>query len=107
MAIRTLPHEEWKAYFGAFALEAGRSGRVGYVVIRRAPPDGEGPPETRRLRFEGLAYNPTDDLFEVDGPGLRHFVLHPAEINVEETRGRLRRLSFVFRNGARETLDLP
>ena len=45
-------------------------------------------------------------LFEVVAAGLHHFVLHPAAVFVDEETGRLRRLEFVFRNGASETLVL-
>lgn len=102
MATRTLPHEAWADFVDAVARDAGRAD---HVILRRAPPNHEAPPESRRLRFLGLTYDPRADLFEVTAHGLRHFVHHPSAVRVDETQGRLRRLTFVFPNGAREAVE--
>jgi hypothetical protein len=102
---RNLPRGEWDAYFGAFAVEPGGGGSDEAILYVEPPPDG-GEPAARRLHLEALTYEPADELFEVAAAGLRHFVLHPAAVLVDDETGRLRRLEFVFRNGASETLVL-
>jgi hypothetical protein len=105
VVTRNLPRGEWDAYFGAFAVERCADGSDEAILCVEPPPH-EGEPLTRRLHLEALTYEPADELFEVVAAGLRHFVLHPAAVRVDEETGHLRRLEFVFRNGASETLVL-
>ena len=106
MSTRTLPHAEWADYFGAVTPAGGGPGHADHVILRRRPPNGQGTRETRRFRFQAFTYDPRDDLFEITTPGLRHFVHHPAAVRVDEVQGRLRRVAFVFPNGAAEVVDL-
>jgi hypothetical protein len=106
METRTLPHAEWRAFFGdstrSPALYDGAAG----ATLRLTTPDSARPAQTRRLHVERLEYHPADELFELVAAGLRHFVLRPDVVRVDQMGGRLRRLEFVFSNGGREVLDL-
>ena len=105
MTTRDLPREEWDAYFGAFAVERQRGGSD-EAVLSVEPALDEGPTVSRVLHLESLTYEPADELFEVAAAELHHFVLHPVAVHVDDEAGHLRRLEFVFHNGASETLVL-
>ena len=105
MTTRDLPREEWDVYFGALVVERRRGGSD-EAILSLEPARDEGPPVSRVLHLEAFTYEPADELFEVVAAELHHFVLHPAAVHVDEETGHLRRLEFVFHNGASETLVL-
>src|SRR5688500_15080725 len=106
MSIRSLPREEWSAYFDRFSKTKDDAGRVDYAEIRVFSPEIGAQQETSWVPLQGLTYDAKDDLLEVTVPGLDHLVAHPTAIHVDEAAGRLNSFEVVRRDGTREIIEI-
>ena len=100
MAIRELPHTDWKDYFEAFSKAKDDSGRVDYAEICTFSLEIGAQPLTKWLPPQGLTYDRQDDRLEVFVAGLDDMIVHPKAIFVEETSGRLDSIEIVREDGS-------
>ncbi len=80
MATRKLEKSEWKDYFNRVSKELGTK----LVEIETASLDIGDQVEAEWIAFQGIDYDPKNDLVEVVLDKLDHMIRHPQEVYVDE-----------------------
>ena len=99
---RQIPQAEWQAYFDSMSnTMAGTQAELEVASL------GLGDQlEAEWVEFEGITYDPKDDVLEFDLADLDHMIDKPREIWVDETPHSLLSLEVVDAEGLRHILLL-
>ena len=98
MTTRTLNRTDWQSYFDR--LGSTLEGKLTSVEITSTQLGDQW--AVRRLPLSGIAYDPRDDLIELDMRGVDHLVRHPQAVTVEVSASGITSMEIVAEDGARE-----
>ena len=103
MATKKIGKAELERYFDGVSKALGAAS----AEVEVAALDIGDQVEAEWLPLAGLAYDPKDDVFEIDlGDAVDHLVWHPAEVHVEASVDGLRSVEVIDQDGRRHILKL-
>jgi len=100
MTTRTLNKADWQPYFDR--MGSLLEGKLTSVEIMSTQLGDQW--AVRRLPLSGIAYDPKDDLIELDLRGVDHLMHHPLAVTVEEQAGGIASMEIVTEDGVREIM---
>lgn len=109
MPLMELAKARWQAYFDGVSKELGAK-QAEIEVTGLGLGDQV---EAEWIPLVGLSYDPKDDVFAVSAEGLRHLIIHPSKVHVDQELDSLRSLEVIGEDGnhhiilLREALSLP
>lgn len=107
MLTREIPSHEWQNYFN----EINHQLTVMTVDVEVIGADMGAQPEVTAVQLKGLSYDPRDDAFSIHAGSMKHRIIHPTEIFVEEDARGLLSIQIIDGEGrqhlARFTRALP
>jgi hypothetical protein len=103
MSILSLEKSAWHPYFDRVSKLAG-GGKLAEVEVAALNLGDQ--VQAQWLPFNGIVYDPKDDLIEVVLEGLDHLIHKPRQVFIDQEVALLRSLEVIDGNGVRQIIKL-